>query len=73
MIDRKIINKVRKVVEENFPGLHFKIRKINFSSLNGEAYFLESGHWGMVKGNNEMYQKVKKLVASITPEIIVSW
>ncbi len=74
MINKKTINKVRQVVKNAFPGLHFKIRKVSFLDLaRGDKYFLESGCWGMIKGNQDLFNKVKEVVASITFDIIVSW
>ena len=74
MIDRKTLNEVRKKVKQACPGLHFKIRKVSFSDLaRDERYFLESGHWGMTKGNHILFNKVKEIVDSITSYIIVSW
>ena len=65
--------KVRKAIKAAFPNLAFRVRKVGFSDLaRGEAYFVESPEWGMTKGNQDTFQKVKEVCKEF-PGVIVSW
>ncbi len=65
---------VRKAVKAQHPDLKFKIRKVGFADLaRGESYFLESDAWGMCEGNQETFDNVEAIVASLDVPVIVSW
>jgi len=66
------VYQIRKAIKAQFPNLKFKVRTVDFTDLARDSkIFIESDAWGMIKGNNELYEQVKAIAKQY--DAIVSW
>ena len=67
-------SKIRTIIKDRFPDLHFKLRTVSFSDLaRGSKIFLESESWGMCKGNADTFRAVKEYCEYKGLDVIVSF